>query len=585
MFGWVHVPDQPTGRGVVLCPSVGLEGEACQMAYRVLAEDLCEVGCTVLRFDYHGTGDSTGVLTEPDRMAEWMADIGGCLDYLRQAGASRLHLVGARLGATLAAQAASDQGGVDSLTLWYPWTKGSQFVRYQRALRRMYAVSDDPEATDGGTEIPGFVLPAALTAEVRELDTSGGDLVLPSSVLVIDAADPETGEVIRPEYGPPGSVRSVGTGADALFGVELMRASVSDQDIATIRSFILGCPAAEGTVAVHPTIRSSARVDSSVGAAVTERPVFFGPDGLFGILAEPEEPVGGHQGQRVHTTRGSVPTFGAALFLNAGSLHHVGPGRQWVELSRKWAASGVRCLRMDIGGIGDSPATGPPGILSSYPPSARDDVACAVDYLAPDDAGQVVLLGLCSGAYHSLLAAPSTGVGGVAVLNPMRLPASEQGPDSMGDLIDGAPVGSWDTPEEQERVVAEASRRRFLGGLRDKGLFTPLVRHLPDRVWWAARLGKGGKDPVDALRRVVDHGASLFVILGPDEWPGIGRGREHELRQVARTGVFAITYVPTLDHSFHVASGRKDALTVLDEWILGTPDGTLVGPEGTKIIS
>jgi len=26
-------------------------------------------------------------------------------------------------------------------------------------------------------------------------------------------------------------------------------------------------------------------------------------------------------------------------------------------------------------------------------------------------------------------------------------------------------------------------------------------------------------------------------------------------------------------------------LTVLDEWILGTPDGTLVGPEGTKIIS
>ena len=122
-------------------------------------------------------------------------------------------------------------------------------------------------------------------------------------------------------------------------------------------------------------------------------------------------------------------------------------------------------------------------------------------------------------------------------------------------------------------------------GLRDKGLFTPLVRHLPDRVWWAARLGKGGKDPVDALRRVVDHGASLFVILGPDEWPGIGRGREHELRQVARTGVFAITYVPTLDHSFHVASGRKDALTVLDEWILGTPDGTLVGPEGTKIIS
>ena len=76
-----------------------------------------------------------------------------------------------------------------------------------------------------------------------------------------------------------------------------------------------------------------------------------------------------------------------------------------------------------------------------------------------------------------------------------------------------------------------------------------------------------------SIREVVDSGAAVCIVLGPDEWPGIGRGRIHELRDVARSGVFEIAYVPTLDHSFHVASGRSEALVVLDEWVLGTGSG------------
>ena len=83
----------------------------------------------------------------------------------------------------------------------------------------------------------------------------------------------------------------------------------------------------------------------------------------------------------------------------------------------------MHCLRMDLGGVGDSPLHGPPGDAVELPAErALDDVAEAVAFLAPDDPRDVVLLGLCSGAFHSLLAAPSTGVGGVAVLNPLRLP-------------------------------------------------------------------------------------------------------------------------------------------------------------------
>jgi len=595
LFGWIHVPSEPNGQGVVLCPSIGLEGEACQMAYRSLATLLAGSGCAVLRFDYHGTGDSTGLLTDPDRVAEWMADIAACLDYLRAAGATRLHLVGARLGATLAARAASEDGGVESLTLWYPWSQGSQFLRYQRALRRLYAVSDVPESENGATEIPGFVLDAAVTADLGALDTSRTEHALPKAVLVIDAADPATGEVGRPEYGPEWSVRRSGTGLDGLFGVELMLAKVAEEDLEAVRTFILGDDSPESSAAIEPTIRVSARVEAPGAAPVVERPVTFGPFGLFGILAEPVVPTSHAAGvTRMRTSTGPVPEFASALFLNAGSLHHVGPGRQWVELSRRWAAEGVRCLRMDIGSLGDSPVTGPPGLLSSYPQAALDDVNEGVRFLAPGDPGQVLLLGLCAGAYHALLAAPSTGVGGVAILNPLRLPSADGGPESMGDPVEGAPMDDpieeavldgWAGPDDVVQRGAHAPKRRFLGTLRDKGVFRPVTKHLPDRFWWATRLGSGAKDPVEALSRVVDSGASLYIVIGPDEWPGIGRGRAHELKQVARSGSFAITYVPTLDHSFHVASGRRDALAMLDQWVLGTGPGGPDIPRGTKTIS
>jgi len=601
LFGWVHLPEVPGGQGVVLCPSIGIEGEASQLAYRTLAVSLADAGCAVLRIDYDGTGDSVGSLDDPERLVAWIASIDLGLDYLRDAGAVSLHLVGARLGATLAAQAAAGRDDVASLTLWYPWTKGSQFVRYQRALRRMYAVGESPDAPGGSTEIPGFVLDPDLVVDLKALDTADRSSQLPEAVLVIDAADPETGEVTRPAFGPAGCVRCTGTGVDALFGVELMRATVDDRDVAAITSYVMDREVPEVPRAIRPKIRQRARVETPGAVPVIEVPVAFGGGGLFGMLAVPAETTDGLSlagSTRVATTGGPVPRFGSALFLNAGSLHHVGPGRQWVELSRRWAAQGIRCLRMDIGGVGESPLHGLPGELSSYPPGALDDVVEGVNYLSPGDSREVVLLGLCAGAFHALLAAPSTEVGGVAVLNPLRLPTpggSDSG--SMGDLIEGAPVAKAAPAAKATELAGSAElfsssnsssassaprtpHRRFLGGLRDKGVFRPLTRRMPDRAWWVLQRVKGGPNPVDSIREVVESGAAVCIVLGPDEWPGIGRGRVHELRNVARSGILEIAYVPTLDHSFHVASGRSAALSVLEEWVLGVgPGGSTLAPD------
>ena len=264
LFGWVHVPEAPDGRGAVLCPSLGLEGEASQFAFRTLAGALAAEGCTVLRFDYDGTGDSAGLMSDPGRMAAFLDSIAAAVAYLREAGVTQVHLVGARLGATFAVRAAERDGGIASLALWYPWAKGSQFLRYQRALRRLYADADDPVAGDDGTEIPGFVLDAELTADLRDLDGSPTGSRAPDTVLVIDAVDSATPRR-RSRRGRPAS-------GDRVRGPVRCRAHACRGDPAgrlldrRVDRIDAGTPP---PVTVAPVIRSSAVLAAPGGGAVS----------------------------------------------------------------------------------------------------------------------------------------------------------------------------------------------------------------------------------------------------------------------------------------------------------------------------
>ena len=68
------------------------------------------------------------------------------------------------------------------------------------------------------------------------------------------------------------------------------------------------------------------------GALIRETPITVehAHGSLFGVLAEPDL---------------DVPAPVCAVLLNAGALRHIGPGRMWVELARRWTAKGVPTLR------------------------------------------------------------------------------------------------------------------------------------------------------------------------------------------------------------------------------------------------
>jgi hypothetical protein len=141
---------------------------------------------------------------------------------------------------------------------------------------------------------------------------------------------------------------------------------------------------------------------------LTEEALQFGEGGrLFGILTLPSAP-------RISR---ELPVF---VFLNAGSLHRVGPGRLHVRLARELARIGFSSLRVDLAGTGDSP---PRTGLTNQESVAAD--CKEIVSLLDSRLGRLplVLAGLCSGADNTIRLTPGEPrVIGMVLLDPICFP-------------------------------------------------------------------------------------------------------------------------------------------------------------------
>ena len=111
-FAMVHTPDEGSGPAVVLCPPLAYEAVCAHAALLDLADLLADAGCTVVRIDYDGTGNSVGSDTDPDRVAAWLASIDDAVDHFVDRGWEPVTLLGLRIGATLAATVAAQRNEV-----------------------------------------------------------------------------------------------------------------------------------------------------------------------------------------------------------------------------------------------------------------------------------------------------------------------------------------------------------------------------------------------------------------------------------------------------------------------------------------
>ncbi len=139
-------------------------------------------------------------------------------------------------------------------------------------------------------------------------------------------------------------------------------------------------------------------------AAIREQALLLGQrKSLVGIIAQ-DPSVG----------RADLP---AIVILNAGIIHRVGPNRIFVQLARLLAAAGHLVLRFDLSGVGDSDPRS-----DGLPPldAALADIREALDSLqSTRQVDRVVLVGLCSGADHSIIyGGQDPRIAGVVLIDP-----------------------------------------------------------------------------------------------------------------------------------------------------------------------
>ncbi len=176
LFGVRHAPENGASTGtrrVLLCYPLGQEYIRIHRTFRLLAARLAKQGFEVLRFDYFATGDSAGDSRQAS-LAQWLEDIRSAIRELDNgSGNAAYHLVGLRLGASLAALAAAARNDVQSVVLWEPVVDGGAYLARHGVGTDVTPVSLSSPTAGGPADCPevaGFPLGDTLGCDLEQLD-------------------------------------------------------------------------------------------------------------------------------------------------------------------------------------------------------------------------------------------------------------------------------------------------------------------------------------------------------------------------------------------------------------------------------
>jgi pimeloyl-ACP methyl ester carboxylesterase len=527
LFGWFHSPDSDRARGgFVIAPPLGRDYLRAHYALRKTAVRLAEMGFCCVRFDYDGTGDSVGDSSDSDRVEGWLSSTAEAISLLREAGVNWVGLCGMRSGALLASIAADRDGDIDALILVDPTTSGRAFVSEQKALAAM-ALGVQVGRPDGSIETPGVVFSAQTVEDLKTLKIGKEGQPPAKRVFIMSRKGTTPDSGLRSRIDPSIVEWAEATGQEDLVDAEAPHQILPVEDIERIATWAAAA-APDTSVAVKvPKKAEAAEVAKADDRAVIERPVSLGPLGLFGIVTEVPGKSGG-------------PPI---IFLNVATEPHIGPARLWVDLARRWAAGGLRSVRVDMSGLGESPSRPSQPEFVIRLPIAFDDVAEIAAAVSPDDASDVVFVGLCSSAYQALDSALEIHPRGVVALNPVL---TFQPPEMTG----GAAVS------DRRRVALP--RGSVIQQFSGEGRLSSLRKRFPKLGWTIRTLMAFRRRPSTWLKEMTGSGVDLMLICGDREARPIHQGASTRMIDgLKQTGRFRFEYIPGLDHGLLVESHRQ----------------------------
>ena len=174
LYGVYHHPNKKTARNeaILICPTYGQEYMRAHRANKQLATTLAKQGFHVLRFDYRGTGDSSGEV-ENTTINNWLEDIVTAVEELRDtAGTNTVHIIGLRLGALLASSAATNKKlNIKKLVLWDPIISGESYDQeLQAEINKNNETENKPIDKNSTLHFHGFPLSKEMRADLSAIN-------------------------------------------------------------------------------------------------------------------------------------------------------------------------------------------------------------------------------------------------------------------------------------------------------------------------------------------------------------------------------------------------------------------------------
>jgi alpha-beta hydrolase superfamily lysophospholipase len=468
LFGWLHASlnDTKASVGIVVCQPFGYEAICAHRGTRAFAEAMAAAGMPALRFDYLGTGDSAEIDPQADQLQIWTQNVLAAVEELKlRTGVRQVCLLSFRLGAMLATLAASQSNSVSALIAISPINSGRRYLRELRTLRMAASMglehseppADKQEVNAGGMEVSGFSFSAATLAALAKVDLS--TVQSPPTLVIDSATTPATSDQASSPEVQRITTRVALPGLVEMLMTPPQFAVVPKEVIAVTLKWLSNLPS---QVSAEPDLGLVGGLDSvgpdheltlpgTANAAPiipTERPVFFGADGLlFGIVTKPPA-------EEIRRR--------AVILLNAGADHHIGASRLYVSMARRWAQHGYVVLRMDLAGVGDSGTRVGRTDDDVFPQEALDDIRAAIEFMRSNyGVRDLTLAGLCSGAYHALRAAVAgLPVNRILMVNPQNYfwrPGESLNDLQLVEVVRNPGV-------YRERVFSLAAWKRMLSG-------------------------------------------------------------------------------------------------------------------------
>ncbi len=184
--------------------------------------------------------------------------------------------------------------------------------------------------------------------------------------------------------------------------------------------------------------------------------MWLGPNSLFGWSPNPAP---GAPNRVPGAGRSRAPTV---VFLSAGALDHTGAGRMWVELARTLAGHGLRCVRIDIDGVGETFGRSELPRQEPKPPEAIDDMIDLAEALGDPEGRSLIFVGLSSGGYHAIEAGLRLHPLAVCAINP-----------GITGWVPDLDLGATDPRRMAYRAMPAGSarpvRQTLAGGRRSRG--------------------------------------------------------------------------------------------------------------------